>query len=154
MSVDNKKTLLIIALLCAAFFIHYRKVDIESIPDNPVVVVPEPVNPQPPSPLPEEKGCDLSLAEALRVKKPLLIVFVADWCGFCKSLKNDLPNINNVDQYIICLTDIDNESNKELVAHFGIKMIPTVIMIDPEQNKEIKRIAGYDKIKFSSWLNR
>jgi thioredoxin-related protein len=154
MSVDNKKTLTIIVLLCIAFFIHSRQNSVIPTPNNPVVIVPEPINPQPPSPQPEEKGCDLSLAKALRVKKPLLIVFVADWCGFCKSLKNDLPNMNNIDQYIICLTDIDDESNKELVEHFGIKMIPTVIMVDPEQNKEIKRIAGYDKIKFSSWLNR
>lgn len=147
----NKKTLIVLALLCGAFLIYYKKSSINiPAPDNPVIVVPEPVDPQPePTVI---NACDSSLAEALLSKKPLLIIFWANWCGFCKLLKNDLANMKDIDRYVICLTDVDDPANKQLTSHFGIKMIPTAIMVDPKENKEIKRISGYDKTKFLSWL--
>ena len=149
MSVDNKKTLLVLILLCLAFFVYNRPKAIDVVPiDNPVVIIPEPPNPAPP----ENNGCDLSLTEALKINKQLLIIFVADWCGFCKSLKNDLPHMKDIDRYVLCLANVDDESNKDLIKHFGIKMLPTAILVDPKENKEIKRISGYEKTKFLSWM--
>jgi len=151
--IGNKTTLIILVLLLVAFLLYHKPNKTIILPDQPVVIVPEPDPVPKPSPN-TGNSCDLSLVEALRAKKKLLIIFVADWCGFCKSLKNDISNINNIDKYVICLVNVDDESNKELIEHFGIKMIPTTIMVDPEKNKETTRIAGYDKSKFSSWLNR
>ena len=139
----------ILALLFFAFFYH-------SLSDN--ILRPEPPAPiviPVPSPEPEplqQKGCDLLLAEALDTKKQLLIVFWADWCGFCRTLKQDLPAIIDLNKYVICLIDVDNKDNKELVDHFKVKIIPTSILVDSKENKEIKRMSGYEKTKYSLWI--
>lgn len=151
MSAKNKNTILILVALILVFFYKYYQPELLTpVPKNDnVIVVPDPI----PEPSPEvEKGCDLSLTKALQTDKKLLIIFVADWCGYCKSLKKDLFDMPSIDNYVVCLADIDNELNKDIVKHFRIKMLPTSIIVDPEAHKEIKRITGYNKEKYTTWI--
>jgi thioredoxin-related protein len=144
---DAKAIIVIILLSIVAY--HYDK-NHKPIIVNPIPVVNPVVIPEPEID-PSNNVCDLSLKKALEDHKNLVIVFTAEWCGYCKSLKKDLSNLTE-DRYEICVVDIDAKENKELSDHFKIKLVPTSVMVDPKENKEIKRVEGYLKDKYINWL--
>jgi thioredoxin-like negative regulator of GroEL len=92
----------------------------------------------------------MALSES--TKMPTLVIFGADWCGFCKSLKKDIESgmLNKeLDNYIVCYIDIDK--NKDLKKEFDVKTLPdSRILID---KKEISQYKGYDKSKYKKWIN-
>ena len=94
--------------------------------------------------------CDLALQKAIITKKNLLIIFVADWCGYCKTLKKDIEFLEHNNE--LCILNIDDIKNKEIIKHFSIKVVPTSVLINTNTNKEIKRIEGYKKIEYKNWL--
>jgi thioredoxin 1 len=62
--------------------------------------------------------------------------FSADWCMPCKALG---PTMNRVsDQISVTKVNIDNESS--LTAKFGIRNIPTVVLV--ENGQEVRRFSG------------
>lgn len=65
--------------------------------------------------------------EVLRSNKPVLLVFWADWCSFCREL---IPIIDDLaDKYKdeIRFLTISADYNKKAAANFQIKAIPSVI---------------------------
>ena len=84
-------------------------------------------------------ACFLAMTQRLLADD--LLIFSADWCGHCKTLKADLqkdPSI--VDGYTWGYVDADKE--KELARQYGVKSLPTIIVIG-DDNKEVKRQVGY-----------
>jgi thioredoxin-related protein len=98
-----------------------------------------------------------SIEEAQRLSqltnKPALIIFGADYCKFCNSLKEDILNNSlgsDIKDYIICYVDI--KENVDLKEKYNISMIPdSRIFIDA---REIKRIKGYSKNNYMKWLSK
>lgn len=62
-----------------------------------------------------------------------LLKFFADWCGPCKALEKTLGNIEH--------ENIDIELNEELTSKYGIRSIPTLVLVDDE-GKEMRRLTG------------
>lgn len=145
--------LVIVLLLVLAVTYHHNSKTVNKPVDKPVVIEPNIVDPKPDPVIPEpnNNSCDISLKTALDNNKSLIIVFGAEWCGFCRSLKKDINSLVG-DKYELCIVDIDTEESKELQKHFGIKIVPTSIMVDPKDNKEVKRIEGYIKDNYVRWL--
>lgn len=81
---DTKAIIVIVLLLIVAYHYHKNDKPIDPIKPAPVVnpiVIPEPdIDPS-------RNVCDLSLKKALEDHKNLVIIFTAEWCGYCKSLK-------------------------------------------------------------------
>lgn len=53
-------------------------------------------------------------------ERPLFIVFSAEWCGPCRSLKRELKQFDNSDlfnKYICVMADIDDNKNKVLIDY-------------------------------------
>ena len=92
---------------------------------------------------------DLALRLSKDTKQNVVLIFSANWCGFCKVLKSDLPTINGFDNKIICILDSDKQ--KKLARQFKAKSLPTSIMLNPN-GQEISRISGYDKTSYEKWL--
>lgn len=97
-----------------------------------------------------------SIEEAQRLSKltnkPALIIFGADYCKFCNSLKDDILNKKlspTIDRYIICYIDI--KLNPELKDQYGVNMIPDSRIFS--NTKEIRRVKGYSKNNYLKWLN-
>ena len=89
---------------------------------------------------------------AKETNMPILLIFGADWCGYCQNLKRDLPTIPEIDKFIVCAIDIEN--NPELKAQMNVSSLPTSIIIDQNTNKEIIRKLGYKPLEYKGWLRR
>lgn len=69
-----------------------------------------------------------------------LLQFKASWCGPCKAQSKEFED-NNLD---IELKPIDIEEEEELCDKYSIKSIPTMILLDNEEN-ELNRWSGFTK---------
>lgn len=92
---------------------------------------------------------DLALRLSKDTKQNVVLIFSADWCGFCKVLKGDLPTIDGFDDKIICI--LDSHKEKKLTRQFKAKSLPTSIMLNPN-GQEVSRISGYNKVSYEKWL--
>ena len=66
-----------------------------------------------------------------------LLYFSAAWCGPCKTLG---PIMEQAGQQIN-ITKIDVDSSPEMVQRFGVRNIPTVVLVGDNQ-QEIRRFTG------------
>lgn len=80
--------------------------------------------------------------------KSVLIVFGADWCGYCVRLKNDKESLN-LDEYVVCFVDADK--NPEMVKENSVSSFPTSIVM--HDGKEVSRKTGYKKTEYQKWLD-
>lgn len=93
---------------------------------------------------------DLALRLSKETKQNVVLIFSATWCPHCVKLKNDIYDIKEFDNKIICVLDSDIE--KKTVSKFKAKSLPTSIMLNTN-GEEISRIVGYDKKSYSKWLD-
>ena len=77
-----------------------------------------------------------------------VLKFSASWCGPCKMLSK---TIDTIDQGVP-IEEVDIDEKSELAIEYGIRGVPTLVMID--ENIEVKRISGnLSKQQLESWLN-
>ena len=65
------------------------------------------------------------------------LYFTAAWCGPCRQLG---PIMEQVSQEGIPIQKIDVDNETELTAEYGIRNVPTVILVDGD--KELSRTVG------------
>lgn len=67
-----------------------------------------------------------------------VLKFYADWCGPCKMLSKIVE-----DQYTgnVPVEDINIDTNTEMAVKFGIRGVPTCVIVDDAGN-EIRRRVG------------
>lgn len=89
----------------------------------------------------------LSLAES--IDHNILLIFGADWCSNCQTLKEDLQSNSDFKNIIICNIDVDK--SPDIAKQFGVKKIPVSILLD-KNKKIISRYTGYDHYnKYILW---
>ena len=93
---------------------------------------------------------DAAVSLSEQEDKPLLLIFSADWCGYCTKLKQDVLIDNSTKNYITCV--IDTDMDKNLAKKHRARSLPTSVVL--ENNKETKRKAGYkNKTDYTNWLS-
>jgi thioredoxin 1 len=73
-----------------------------------------------------------------------VVLFWADWCNFCKPMKQHLDKLN--DKGYICFT-CDIENSPKFAHESSLMTLPTVVIYD--NGRESKRITGsktYDQL--------
>lgn len=65
------------------------------------------------------------------------LYFSAPWCGPCRMLGPIMEKVGQ--KYEVEKINVDE--NQELSAQFGVRNVPTVILVD-ESNKELERLVG------------
>ena len=80
---------------------------------------------------------------AVENNKKLALVFIADWCSYCKPLQKDI--MNNLEEiqdqgWIVCFVDYD--SNRDLVSKYKIEAVPTTVLIKGSSRKNIRGYGG------------
>ena len=80
-------------------------------------------------------------------KKMKVLRFTATWCQPCKMLAKTLEDVDT----LIPIEVIDIDENQELATQYGIRGVPTLVMIDGDV--EVKRVSGMlMKNQLSEWL--
>ncbi|RDJ35543.1 MAG: thioredoxin [Crenarchaeota archaeon] len=118
---------------------------------------PEPeVNSGPPAPPPGVSAA--SYKDALNLsknhKKPVLLFFTANWCGYCRQMKADtLSNTqvkNNMKDFIFYEVNTDREQS--LARQYGVRGLPTYKVINSEE-KVLAEGSGFKEPRdFIAWL--
>ena len=79
-----------------------------------------------------------------------IIRFTADWCGPCKSMA---ANLGQTDTSGVSIEVIDIDKNTDIAMEYGIRNIPTLVMVD-ESNNVIKRKTGVmTPTQIKEWIN-
>lgn len=95
---------------------------------------------------------DFSLAQAAAIaeEKLLLIDFTAEWCSICKDIDKKFFKSNifwkNLNNCIVLLkidcTSTTNNSTKELIEQYNIKGLPSIIIVNPLNDKIIHKFES------------
>lgn len=78
--------------------------------------------------------------QELKIKKPAIIKFTANWCGPCKMMNPVLEEIEKKFDDQIEIYNVDVDVEHEPAAAFGIRSIPNMIFIPLEGTPE--RMVG------------
>ena len=69
----------------------------------------------------------------------MILYFTADWCNPCKKTRPIVEELNR-EQIMAKFFIIDVDSELEMTQDFGIKSVPTFVLM--KDNTEIHRVTG------------
>lgn len=71
------------------------------------------------------------LEEIISRQTPVVLIFSADWCGSCTSIKEPLAHITHNPHYEhITFAHIDIDAHPDLVTQYAIEGVPTFVFIN------------------------
>lgn len=73
-------------------------------------------------------------------EKLVLMQFYAEWCQPCRMMMPIIHNIQNRNFFWLDIKQIDVDTNSEIAHQYGIRSIPTFVVL--KNNNEVWRKAG------------
>ena len=64
----------------------------------------------------------------LKSSKPVMVDFLAEWCGPCRMLGPIIEEVSKDYEGKAIVGKLDVDSNQEFAAKFGVRNIPTVLV--------------------------
>lgn len=99
------------------------------------------------------------LTEALRGtyfnnKKPMkkLLYFSAQWCGPCRTMVGPIMEQLQAEGYNIQKIDVDN--SPEMAQHYGIRNIPTVVLLSGLGEEKSRKVGASPKQVYIDMYNQ
>jgi len=84
---------------------------------------------------------------------PLVVDFWASWCGPCKQFAPIFERAASSLEPKVRLAKVNTEEQQALAARFGIRSIPTLLIM--RNGKEIARVAGaMPAAQFNQWVSQ
>lgn len=80
-----------------------------------------------------------SLEKALSTKKPIIVFFYTDWCGFCQRFVPTYGKVSKLKEikknFAVAYVNCERSENSKLMQEYGIQAFPTVYVLDAQGNK-------------------
>ena len=77
-----------------------------------------------------------SFEKAQETKKPILVFFYTDWCGYCQRF---VPTYHKISKnrdikknFAVAYVNCEDSKNRKLIEEYNIQAFPTVFVIDKE----------------------
>jgi thioredoxin 1 len=94
-----------------------------------------------------------NVEEALKEKKVTVLDFWAPWCGPCRMLGpiiDELSNDNSGKDVTIAKINVDE--NQDLAVKYGVRGIPTVVVLK-EGEEKTRKVGFTSKAEFQSIID-
>ena len=105
------------------------------------------------TPEPAKKTYEDALNRAKKEDKHVLLLFVADWCDFCKRMEatwQDEDVKKAMEKYVVYTVNTDKE--RSLALQYEVSTIPAYVIINNEE-KVLKKDKGFKGSRtFERWL--
>lgn len=88
----------------------------------------------------DQDGFDDMLAKAEGL---VLVDFWADWCGPCKTLAPILEKVETTYGDRVTFVKVNSDANRELAGAFGVKSLPTVLILAPRAQGQGADVVGH-----------
>ena len=94
-----------------------------------------------------EKKFDEALKKAQRAGKPLVVVFWAEWCGWCHRLDRttyaDPAVVRRAQEFVAVKVNTEGSRRElQVSAKYGVRSLPTILFLSP-QGRQLFRVNGY-----------
>jgi thioredoxin 1 len=89
--------------------------------------------------------------EVVTSTKPVVMVFSAPWCGYCKRLKPALMQLAGEVDAKVNFAGVNIDEEKELAAKYAIETIPTLILRSNGKDSE-QFVNPPSKAEIKKWL--
>ena len=80
-----------------------------------------------------------SLEKAKATKKPIVVFFYTDWCGFCQRFAPTFDKITKdkaiKNNYAVAFVNCEKPENHKLMEEYGVQGFPTVYVIKEDNSK-------------------
>ncbi|MFP4474539.1 MAG: thioredoxin family protein [Desulfatibacillaceae bacterium] len=76
---------------------------------------------------------EAGMARARQTGKPVMLVFHADWCHWCKKLEEDVftsPKVGQASERLVNVR-VNTDNNQELARKYKVRYLPTVYFLHP-----------------------
>lgn len=88
---------------------------------------------------PSDYHIGVSYETALESEKPALVLFYADWCGYCLRFMPKFQTINSIykNKFDIVMLNVDDPQYKKVVEDVALTGFPTLYIIDKKYDNRV-----------------
>lgn len=126
-------------------------------PSQPAAEAPAQPNPNEPTKKPSEYKFGIPYEKAVKAKKPMIVLFYADWCGFCVRFMPIFEELykNHKNQFNFVKVNVEDKKYEDAVKKYEIAAFPTVFMVNTktDNREQLKNENFGDMSKLDSLLN-